>query len=67
MGKNKCIPYSEKLLKEKTFAVVPPVDAASPNFAQKVLRIATKLQKFAKVFSVENFPLYESNCCHKLF
>ena len=48
MGKKQV--YSEKLLKEKTFAVVPPVDVASPNFAQKVLRIATKLQKFAKVF-----------------
>ena len=52
--------YSGKLAKNKIFAektltdcslVSPPKDAMPPNFAKKVF-------KFAKVFSLESFPLY---------
>ena len=39
-----------------TFAV--PKDATPPNFTEKTFANSHKTEKFAKVFSLEIFPLY---------
>ena len=38
----------------------PPMDAMSPNFAEKTYVNSHKTSKFAKVFSLESFPLYNT-------
>ena len=51
----------EKIFVENTFAdwlLVLPKDATPPNFVEKTFANSHKTSKFAKVFSLESFPLY---------
>ena len=41
-------------------SLVPPKYAMSPNFAERKFTNGHKTSKFAKVFSLERFPLYSS-------
>ena len=51
-----------KIVMEKTFVdcslLSPPKDTTPPNFAEKTFANSYKTSKFAKVFSLESFPLY---------
>ena len=42
---------------------VAPKDATPPSFAEKTFANRHKTAKFAKVFSLESFPLYSTMCC----
>ena len=62
MGENIC-----KLVENKIFAdcslvlpIVLPKNAMPPNFTEKTFANSHKTSKFAKVFSLESFPLYGS-------
>ena len=41
--------------------IVPPEDITPPNFAKKTFTNSHKTLKYAKVFSLESFPLYTVN------
>ena len=40
------------------YMVSPPKDTTPPNYAEKTFANSYKTSKFAKVFSLEIFPLY---------
>ena len=57
----KLLQIGEKIFTEKTFAdcsLVPPKDAMPPNLAKTTFVNSYKTSNFAKVFSLESFPLY---------
>ena len=71
------VPYSGKLSREKTFAkydfygenfrgiltFAMPKDITPPNFIKRNFVNSHKTAKFAKVFSLESFPLYCTSEC----
>ena len=58
-----CKLVKNTIFAEKTFAdcsLLQPKVATPPNFAEKTFANSHKIAKFAKVFSLESFPLYGS-------